>query len=197
MGASGERLHPRRQFSAKLNLALRRKGDQESADQDIKMTWNRWYAFRSYVRSSLWTVPFVVIVAEQLALRTVIALDTHLRWIPDWPFNDAGTSAVLQTIVTLTLSFLVFTFGSMLVALQVASGQLTPRIIATTLLRDNVIRGAVGLFIFTMLFAIGAVSRIGSPAGYLITWVSALLGLISVWRAQQKLYSYNQALPGQ
>jgi uncharacterized membrane protein len=34
----------------------------------------------------------------------------------------------------------VFTFGSLLVAIQVASGQLTPRIIATTLLRDNVIR---------------------------------------------------------
>jgi uncharacterized membrane protein len=31
-----------------------------------------------------------------------------------------------------------------------------------------------------MLFAIGAVSRIGSPTGRLITWVSALLGLISI-----------------
>ena len=42
--------------------------------------------------------------------------------------------------ITLNLSFLVFTFGSLLVAIQVAGGQYTPRIIATTLLRDNVIR---------------------------------------------------------
>jgi hypothetical protein len=31
-------------------------------------------------------------------------------------------------------AFIVFTFGSLLVAIQIASGQLTPRIIATTLL---------------------------------------------------------------
>jgi hypothetical protein len=37
----------------------------------------------------------------------------------------------------------VFTFGSMLVAIQVASGQLTLRIIATALLRTNVIRFTV------------------------------------------------------
>ncbi|MEO8316734.1 MAG: DUF2254 domain-containing protein [Bradyrhizobium sp.] len=38
-------------------------------------------------------------------------------------------------------------------AIQVASGQLSPRIIATTLLRDNVIRFTVGLFIYTLLLA--------------------------------------------
>jgi hypothetical protein len=35
-----------------------------------------------------------------------------------------GADALLQATVTATLSFLVFTFGSLLVALQVASGQL-------------------------------------------------------------------------
>ena len=35
-------------------------------------------------------------------------------------------------VITMALSFVVFTFGSLLVAIQVASGQLTPRIIATT-----------------------------------------------------------------
>jgi uncharacterized membrane protein len=51
---------------------------------------------------------------------------------------------VLERTVTMSLSFLVFTFGSLLVAIQIAGGQLTPRIIATTLLRDNVVRYAVG-----------------------------------------------------
>jgi hypothetical protein len=48
-----------------------------------------------------------------------------------------GAKALTNAVVTLTLSFVVFTFGSLLVAIQVASGQYTPRIIATTLLRDN------------------------------------------------------------
>ena len=144
------------------------------------MTWNRWYAVRSYVRSSLWVVPFIAMLLEQIALRIAIAIDSRLNWVPIWPLTEAGTTAAMQTIITLTLSFLVFTFGSMLVAIQVASGQLSPRIIATTLLRDNVIRGTVGLFVFTMLFAIGAVSRPNSTAPRLLIWISAGLGLSSL-----------------
>ena len=44
---------------------------------------------------------------------------------------------MFNAIITATLSFIVFTFGSLLVALQVASGQLTPRIIATVLVREQ------------------------------------------------------------
>jgi uncharacterized membrane protein len=91
-----------------------------------------------------------------------------------------GTRTALQTIITLILSFIVFTFGSLLVAIQVASGQLTPRIIATTLLRDNVIRLTVGLFVFTMLFAIGTVARIETSIPHLIIWVAVILGLASL-----------------
>ena len=71
----------------------------------------------------------------------------------------AGAQALYQTTITLTLSFVVFTFGSLLVAIQVAGGQMTPRIIATTLLRDRVVRYSVGLFVFTLLFAAGALNR--------------------------------------
>ena len=70
--------------------------------------------------------------------------------------------------------------GSLLVAIQVASGQLTPRIIATTLLRDNVIRYTVGLFIFALLFALGAVSRSGSDIPSLVTWITVILGFCSI-----------------
>jgi uncharacterized membrane protein len=92
----------------------------------------------------------------------------------------SGTQSALQTIITLMLSFIVFTFGSLLVAIQVASGQLTPRIIATTLLRDNVIRFAVGLFVFTLLFALGTVARIETTVPHLVMWVAAILGLTSL-----------------
>jgi uncharacterized membrane protein len=68
----------------------------------------------------------------------------------------------------------------MLVAIQVAGGQLTPPIIATTLLRDNVIRLTVGLFVFTMLFAIGVMARIESTTGGFPIWITAALGLGSI-----------------
>jgi uncharacterized membrane protein len=144
------------------------------------MSWSRRYAIRSYVRYSLWVIPFITMLLEQIVLRVALVIDAQLNWVPIWPLTEAGTSAAMQTIITLTLSFIVFTFGSMLVAIQVASGQLSPRIIATTLLRDNVIRITVGLFVFTMLFAIGAVSRPDSTAPRLLIWISAGLGLLSL-----------------
>jgi uncharacterized membrane protein len=147
------------------------------ADQ---MAWNRWYAFRSYLRSSLWIVPFIALLLEQAAFRVINALDPRITWIPAWPLGLPGTQTALQTIITLILSFLVFSFRSLLVAVQVASGQLTPRIIATTLLRDNVIRFTVGLFVFALLFAIGTVARIDTSVPNLVMWVAAILGLGSV-----------------
>ena len=144
------------------------------------MAWNRWYALRSYLKSSLWIVPFIALLLEQVTFRIVYALDARLAWIPPWPLGVSGTQTALQTIITLILSFIVFTFGSLLVAVQVASGQLTPRIIATTLLRDNVIRFTVGLFVFTLLFAIGTVARIETSVPPLVMWTAAILGLGSL-----------------
>ena len=145
-----------------------------------QMTWNKWYAFRSYVRSSLWIVPFIALLLEQVTFRVIYALDARFTWIPPWPFGLSGTQTALQTIITLVLSFFVFTFGSLLVAIQVASGQLTPRIIATTLLRNDVIRRTVGLFVFTLLFALGTVARIETTVPGLVMWAAAILGLASI-----------------
>ena len=144
------------------------------------MEWNQLYAMRSYVRSSLWIVPFLALLLEQITVHAVAAIDEKIGWSPPWPFGLAGTQAALQAIITLNLSFIVFTFGSILVAIQVASGQLTPRIIATTLLCDKIIRSTVGLFIFALLFAIGTVTRTEASIPNVGVWVAAVLGFISV-----------------
>ena len=62
-------------------------------------------------------------------------LTEGLNEITGWALLDlseAGARALYETIITMTLSFMVFTFGSLIVAIQVASGQMTPRVIATT-----------------------------------------------------------------
>ena len=78
------------------------------------------------------------------------------------------------------MSFVVFTFGSMLVAIQVASGQLTPRIIATTLLQDNVVRYSVGLFVFAFLFVVAAAGRMDTRVDQLAVFVAACLGVACI-----------------
>jgi uncharacterized membrane protein len=103
-------------------------------------------------------------------------LDAWLRWRL-FGLGVAGAQALYQTVITLTLSFIVFTFGSLLVAIQVASGQLTPRIIATTLLRNNVVRYSVGLFVFTLIFAVMALDRLETTVHEMVTLLTALLGI--------------------
>ena len=48
-------------------------------------------------------------------------------------------------------------------AIQVAGGQYTPRIIATTLLRDNVIRMMVGVFVVALAYAVRVLTRMTRP----------------------------------
>jgi len=139
------------------------------------LTWGRLYRTTSYLKSALWTVPLVAIVLEQMLAPLLRTLDAWLHWRLGG-LELAGATALYQTVITLTLSFLVFTFGSMLVAIQVAGGQLTPRIIATTLLRNNVVRYSVGLFVFTLVFAVGALNRQEAAVSELVSLVTGVLG---------------------
>jgi uncharacterized membrane protein len=143
------------------------------------MTWNRRYQVKSYLRSALWIIPFVAVPLEQVAWVLARTLDTRFAW-KGLALGVTGAQAMFNAIITLALSFIVFTFGSLLVAIQVASGQYTPRIIATTLLRDNVIRCTAGLFVFTLLFAIKAADRMETTVHQIIAFVVGLLGLICI-----------------
>ena len=141
--------------------------------------WHLLQRYRRYLKQALWIVPFTAIIVEQVAYRLVHALDDRLGWQLQG-FSAAGAQALLKTIITMTLSFIVFTFGSLLVAIQVAGGQLTPRVIATTLLRDNVVRYTVGLFVFALLFAISSLNRIKGTGDQLVLVVAGVLGLLSM-----------------
>jgi uncharacterized membrane protein len=144
------------------------------------MRWNQWYSLKSYVRSSLWIVPFVALLLYVVIIRVVYVIDAWMAWVPLFPWGLSGTQTVLGTIVTLTLTFIVFTFGSLLVAIQIAGGQLTPRIIAATLLCDNAIRFTVGLFIFSLLFAAGVLARLETTVPHGVAAIAGLLGFGSL-----------------
>ena len=144
-----------------------------------KLNWTSVCRAVSYLRSALWAVPLIAVLAALLAIRLLTYLDRLIPW--DLTVMEVdGARALFQSVITLTLSFLIFTFGSLLVAIQIAGGQLTPRIIATTLLRDKVIKYTVGLNVFTMLLAIAALNRTEGSVFELVTVVVALLGTASL-----------------
>jgi uncharacterized membrane protein len=141
-----------------------------------KQLWSRFYRTSSYLKSSLWTIPLFAIVFVLAIAPAMRALDAWVDF-EVYGLRMAGAQALYQTVITLTLSFIVFTFGSLLVAIQVAGGQLTPRIIATTLLRDNVVRYSVGVFVFTLVFAVMALNRLEEKVHEIIAFITAGLGI--------------------
>src|SRR6185503_994179 len=140
---------------------------------------NRLRAAIAYIRSALWFVPFIAILLELILARLLHGIDARLGWT-FMGLGPTGARAILDATVTMTLSFLVFTFGSLLVAIQVAGGQLTPRIIATMLLRDNIVRYTVGLFVFSMMFAISALNRLETQVHQLVLLLAGCLAVMSM-----------------
>ena len=152
------------------------------------MKWNRRYVIKSYIGASLWLVPFFAVVLYMVVNRITHGIDGWLlrtgridETTAFFGLTMVGARSALDTIVTLNLSFLVFTFGSLLVAIQVAGGQYTPRIIATTILRNNAIRFAVGYFVFTLLFVMRVLTRMGGEIVHQFnTFLAGVFGLVSI-----------------
>jgi uncharacterized membrane protein len=143
------------------------------------MSWSRRYGIRNYLKSSLWLVPFVAVPLELVIARILHRFDAWLGWSL-LGFTQSGARALLEAFATITLSFVVFTFGSLLIAIQVASAQLTPRLIATTLLRNRVVKYTVGLFIFTLMFVLSAQNLMGNEVHQLVMLLAMLFGIFSL-----------------
>jgi uncharacterized membrane protein len=150
-------------------------------ESDIRraLTWSRLYHATSYARSALWIVPFLAILIVMAVGPIIRIVDASLQWRL-LGLGLQGAQALYQTVITLTLTFLVFTFGSLLVAIQIAGGQLSPRIIATTLLRNNVVRYSVGLFVVALVFAVMSLNRLEGKVLQITAFINACLGIMSM-----------------
>ncbi|HTY70683.1 MAG TPA: DUF2254 domain-containing protein [Alphaproteobacteria bacterium] len=143
------------------------------------MSWSRWYAIKSYLLSTIWIAPVIALALEQLTFRIPHSLQFDFGVIPGFIFDKEGTIAVANFAITESIAFLAFTFSSLLVAIQVASGQLTPRIIATMLLRDKPIRRSVAMFVYTLMLAAAVSTRPDTIPRFLVSLVG-LLGIVEL-----------------
>jgi uncharacterized membrane protein len=142
------------------------------------LRWNQRYLLKSYLKSSLWIVPLISIPLALVSARMLHRVDMRLDW-DLLGFKMAGAKSLLEAFVSATLAFVVFTFGSLLVAIQIASAQLTPRIIATLLLRNDVVKYTVGFLTFTLMFALSAQNTLDQDLQQLFILIAILLGIFS------------------
>jgi uncharacterized membrane protein len=79
---------------------------------------------------------------------------------------------VLGTMASSMFTFIVFVSSALLIAVQLASSQLTPRIIAIVF-NDPIIKSSLSVFVFTFTFTLAVLVRVNETVPLLTTYVSA------------------------
>ncbi len=105
-----------------------------------------------YVRTSLWVIPAAGTLLAVAAGLGVVALDDAIDTRFGFSGNADAARTVLSTIAAAMITFTGLVFSITIVALQLASGQFSPRVMRT-FLRDRTSKVALTVFVATFSFA--------------------------------------------
>jgi uncharacterized membrane protein len=142
------------------------------------MTWLQRYQLRRTLRWSLWLLPVLAIVAALTVAPIIRWLDRVTGWT--W-FNFTPESArtILGAFTSSMLTFIIFVVSSLLIVVQLASAQLTPRIIAREF-ADRRLNWAVTIFTFAYTYTIAAACRIEDTVPQLPVAIAIFCSLGSI-----------------
>ena len=134
------------------------------------MTWLQRYQIRHYVRNSIWILPTIGMLAALAVAPILIRIEAALGWHSSASVDSARS--VLGTLAASMFTFIVFVSSALLVAVQLASAQLTPRIIAIVF-RDPGMKYSLTVFVFSFTFSLAALVRVDDSVPMLTTRVAA------------------------
>ena len=134
------------------------------------MSWRDKYSLKLYVRNSIWIFPALSIAAGLIAVMLVNNIDRALGLEIDLGPDTART--VMGTVAGTMFTLVVVSSSAVLVAVQLASAQLTPRIILLVY-RSPLRKFCVSAFVFTFTFSVAALIRIGDNVPLLTSYVAA------------------------
>jgi uncharacterized membrane protein len=134
------------------------------------MTWLTRYRVRNYLLTSIWIFPVLGMLAAMAAARLLHRVEADRGW--ESTIDPDTARAVLGIVAGSLFTFVVFVSSTLLVAVQLASAQMTPRIIAV-IFKDPVNRFALTFFVFTFTFALTALVWIKESVPLLTTHTAA------------------------
>src|SRR5262249_16180065 len=142
------------------------------------MTWAQRYHLKQTLRNSL---IFWAVVAL-LAAFVVATLVRRLDQIEGWRvlgMSQEGARAVLSALSASMLTFIVFVLSATLIVVQLASGQLTPRIVKIVFAMRWV-KFTLALFTFTYAYTLSALARVEDRVPDLHVGVAIFLNLTCI-----------------
>jgi uncharacterized membrane protein len=141
------------------------------------MNWLFQYRVRHYVRNSLWILPAISIVVALVSVRAVIALELAMGW--RGTVSPDTARLIMSTVAASTFTLVVLVSSAMLLAVQLASAQLTPRIISL-IYRSPYGKLAFSVFVFTFTFSVATLIRIEQTVPLIAGYVAGYGFLISL-----------------
>jgi uncharacterized membrane protein len=140
-------------------------------------------AVRERLRQSLWFIPTLFAVGAALLGAVLLAVDRDLALAGSaaaFAFGGTaeGARSVLSTIAQSMLTFTGLVFTITMLVLQLASSQLSPRVMRT-FLRDRANQLVLGLFIATFVYTLVVLREVRTPVDGSEGFVPA----VSVWAA--------------
>lgn len=122
----------------------------------------RWTRLRESLRTGLWFVPSLFVVAATVLSVITVTIDHHLGNPNSWLFFDGGPTSAEQILATIAASMITVTglvFTITVVVLQLASNQFSPRVLRT-FLRDRGSQIPLGVFTATFVYSLFVLVRV-------------------------------------
>ncbi len=141
------------------------------------MTWLQRYRVRHYLANSIWILPTVGMLAAIGAVRLLHEIEQVMGWAS--PVDSDTARAVLGTMASALFTSIVFVCTALLVAVQLASAALTPRILGIVY-RDPVTKFALTLLFFTFTFSLAALIRIRATVPLLTAHAAAYACVVNL-----------------
>src|SRR5678815_4604437 len=107
------------------------------------MNWLQRYRIRHYIQNSIVVLPVGGIAAALIITLLLHSIENRMGFAS---LSGDAARLVIGTLAAAMLTFIVFLSSTLLVAVQLASAQLTPRVIAFVY-RDAVTKGALTVFV--------------------------------------------------
>jgi uncharacterized membrane protein len=145
--------------------------------KDNFMSWLWRYRVRHYIKNALWIGPLLAMVTALVVVHILHAIETAMGWQSTIDPDTART--VLGTMAASMFTFIVFVSSALLVAVQLASSLLTPRIIGIVF-RDPITKVSLMVFVFTFTFSLTALVRISTSVPSLTAHLAAYSSLVGI-----------------
>ena len=142
------------------------------------MNWLTRHRARRYLRSSLFLAPTASIVLALAVAPVVRWIDDRTRWTL-FDFGSSGAAAVVSGLSSSLLALIVFAFSILLLAIQIAGGQLSPRVIAR-IFRTRLLKVTLSAFVFSYTYSLASLSRIGERVPQLPVALTIFASLASL-----------------